>query len=112
MKRLNGPRKLLTIGSIVFGVGLSLVAVSLAAGQEWLMYIGWAITGVGVGLAYSPPVATLLKWFPDRVGLASGIAITGFGLGAVIGFVQNLLAKLVLVRSDLLSFLVGHLLLP
>lgn len=88
MKRLNGPRKLLSIASGVFGVGLALIAIALRTGQEWLLYISWAITGAGVGLAYSPPVATLLKWFPDRVGLASGLAITGFGLGAVIGYVK------------------------
>ena len=58
----------------------------VAAHQLWLVYVGYGVVGgIGLGLGYISPVSTLLKWFPDRPGLATGTAIMGFGGGALIG---------------------------
>ena len=54
--------------------------------QLWLLYLGYGfVGGIGLGLGYISPVSTLIKWFPDRPGLATGMAIMGFGGGAMIG---------------------------
>ena len=90
-----GPRKVLLLAALCFGTGF-LVS---AAGVQWhslaLVYLGYGVIGgIGLGFGYIAPVATLIKWFPDRPGLATGLAIMGFGGGAMIGspLATNLLA--------------------
>lgn len=84
MQRL-GPRRSVLLAGVLFGTGL--VAAGLAC--RWhsllLLYGGFGVIGgIGLGLGYAPPVATLLRWFPDRRGLATGMAVCGFGGGAMI----------------------------
>ena len=66
--------------------GLVLGAIGIYVHQLWLMWLGsGVIGGIGLGLGYISPVSTLIKWFPDRRGMATGMAIMGFGGGAMIG---------------------------
>ena len=68
------------------GGGLLISAVGIYTHQLWLMWLGsGVIGGIGLGLGYISPVSTLIKWFPDRRGMATGMAIMGFGGGAMIG---------------------------
>jgi len=71
-------------GSLLYGSGMLLGAAGVATHQLPLLYLGYgAIAGCGMGIAYLPPVTTLIKWFPERRGLATGMTICGFGGGAV-----------------------------
>jgi MFS family permease len=66
--------------------GLVISAIGVYVHQLWLMWLGsGVIGGIGLGLGYISPVSTLIKWFPDRRGMATGMAIAGFGGGAMIG---------------------------
>lgn len=81
-----GPRKAGFIAAICWGGGMALGGVGVAMHQLWLAYLGCGILGgIGQGLGYITPVSTLIKWFPDRRGLATGFAIMGYGGGAMIG---------------------------
>lgn len=81
----NGPRIASILGGSLFCVGNLLTAVALYWRQIWLVYLGYGvIAGYGIGLCYISPVSALQKWFPDRRGLASGIAVSGFGAGAIV----------------------------
>jgi MFS family permease len=81
-----GPRRAMFIAALCFGSGFYLASLGVALHQLWLIYIGYGIVGgVGLGIGYITPVATLIKWFPDRPGLATGLAMVGFGGGAMIG---------------------------
>ena len=81
-----GPRKAGVVAAICWGGGLMLGGVGIIVHQLWLMWLGaGVIGGVGLGLGYISPVSTLVKWFPDRRGMATGMAIMGFGGGAMIG---------------------------
>ncbi len=81
----NGPRKTMVAAALCFCGGLFIGAGGVAAGQLWLVYLGYGVVGgIGLGLGYISPVSTLIKWFPDRPGLATGLAIMGFGGGALI----------------------------
>jgi MFS family permease len=81
-----GPRKAGFIAALCWGGGLALGGVGVSLHQLWLFYLGCGlIGGVGQGLGYITPVSTLIKWFPDRRGLATGFAIMGYGGGAMIG---------------------------
>ncbi|MDQ2734096.1 MAG: OFA family MFS transporter [Pseudomonadota bacterium] len=81
-----GPRKAGFIAALCWGGGLVLGGVGVAIHQLWLVYLGCGILGgVGQGLGYITPVSTLIKWFPDRRGMATGFAIMGYGGGAMIG---------------------------
>lgn len=80
-----GPRVAMGLAAMSFGGGLALGGLGIATHQLWLLYLGYGVLGgVGVGLSYTPPVQTLVSWFPDRRGLASGLTIAGFGSGALI----------------------------
>ena len=82
----SGPRKTMFASMICFCSGLALTSLSVQFHQLWLLYAGYGlIGGVGLGLGYIAPVSTLMKWFPDRPGMATGMAIMGFGGGALIG---------------------------
>ena len=81
-----GPRKAGFVAAICWCGGLVLSALGVYLHQLWLMWVGaGVIGGVGLGLGYISPVSTLIKWFPDRRGMATGMAIAGFGGGAMIG---------------------------
>ena len=81
-----GPRRAMFYAAICFGTGFLIAAAGVSAHQLALVYLGYGVVGgVGLGLGYISPVSTLIKWFPDRPGLATGLAIMGFGGGAMIG---------------------------
>lgn len=82
----NGPRKVSFIAAFCFGGGFLVSAVGVHLHSIWLVYLGYGLLGgIGLGLGYIAPVSTLVKWFPDRPGLATGMAIMGFGGGALVG---------------------------
>ena len=82
----SGPRKTMLASLLCFCSGLVLASCAVRWHQLWLLYAGYGlIGGVGLGLGYIAPVSTLMKWFPDRPGMATGMAIMGFGGGALIG---------------------------
>ena len=81
-----GPRKAGFVAALCWCGGLVISALGVYTHQIWLMWVGsGVIGGIGLGLGYISPVSTLIKWFPDRRGMATGMAIMGFGGGAVIG---------------------------
>jgi len=81
-----GPRKAGVVAAFCWCGGMLISAVGIYLHQFWLMILGsGVIGGVGLGLGYISPVSTLIKWFPDRRGMATGMAIMGFGGGAMIG---------------------------
>jgi len=81
-----GPRKAMFASATCFALGFFISYFGVVAHQLWLIYFGYGIVGgIGLGLGYISPVSTLIKWFPDRPGLATGMAIMGFGGGAMIG---------------------------
>ncbi|HEY6453557.1 MAG TPA: OFA family MFS transporter [Steroidobacteraceae bacterium] len=80
-----GPRKAMFVAALCFGGGFLISAVGIAEHQIWLLYLGYGVLGgCGLGIGYISPVSTLIKWFPDRPGMATGMAIMGFGGGALI----------------------------
>jgi MFS family permease len=82
----NGPRKVSFIAAFCFGGGFLVSALGVHLHAIWLIYLGYGLLGgIGLGLGYIAPVSTLVKWFPDRPGLATGMAIMGFGGGAMVG---------------------------
>ncbi|MGW1060117.1 OFA family MFS transporter [Micromonospora rubida] len=81
----NGPRKAMFVSACFWAAGFLVGAVGIATGQLWLLYVGYGLLGgIGLGIGYISPVSTLIKWFPDRPGLATGLAIMGFGGGAMV----------------------------
>ena len=81
-----GPRKAMFAAALFFCGGLFIAGGGVALHALWLVYLGYGVVGgIGLGLGYISPVSTLIKWFPDRPGLATGTAIMGFGGGALIG---------------------------
>src|SRR5471032_1911119 len=92
----EGPRKAGFVAALCWCGGLVISAFGVYVHQLWIMWLGsGVIGGVGLGLGYISPVSTLVKWFPDRRGMATGMAIMGFGGGAMIG-------------SPLATFLIGY----
>jgi MFS family permease len=81
----NGPRKAMFVSASFWAAGFVVAAIGIATKQLWLVYFGYGfLGGIGLGIGYISPVSTLIKWFPDRPGLATGLAIMGFGGGALI----------------------------
>jgi len=81
-----GPRLTMFVAACCFGGGFWIAALGVYLHQIWLVYAGYGVIGgIGLGLGYVSPVSTLIKWFPDRRGMATGMAIMGFGGGAMIG---------------------------
>ncbi len=81
-----GPRKAGVVAAFCWGGGFLIGAYAVYIHQLWLLWLGVGIIGgIGLGLGYISPVSTLIKWFPDRRGMATGMAIMGFGGGALIG---------------------------
>jgi MFS family permease len=82
----NGPRKTMFVSACCWGGGFLVASLGIKLHQFWLVLLGYGIIGgIGLGLGYISPVSTLVKWFPDRPGMATGMAIMGFGGGALIG---------------------------
>lgn len=89
----NGPRKAMALAAVLWVTGFLVGAVGVQTEQLWLLYLGYGVIGgMGLGIGYISPVSTLMKWFPDRPGLATGLAIMGFGGGALVA--SPLTAKL------------------
>ena len=81
----SGPRKAMFASAMCWSTGFLVGSAGIATGQLWLLYLGYGVIGgIGLGIGYISPVSTLIKWFPDRPGLATGMAIMGFGGGALI----------------------------
>lgn len=81
----SGPRKAMLAAAACWGTGFLVGSAGIATSQLWLLYLGYGVIGgIGLGIGYISPVSTLIKWFPDRPGLATGMAIMGFGGGALI----------------------------
>ncbi|TRX48709.1 OFA family MFS transporter [Fulvivirga sp. M361] len=90
-----GPRKSGMLSASFYGAGLILAGLAISLKSIYLFYLGYGvISGIGLGVGYICPVSTLVKWFPDRRGLATGLAIMGFGFGA-------------LLASSVIQFLIG-----
>jgi MFS family permease len=80
-----GPRKTMFVAALCFSSGFLISAAGIYLHELWLLYLGSGLLGgIGLGLGYISPVSTLIKWFPDRPGMATGMAIMGFGGGAMI----------------------------
>ncbi|MGW3468744.1 OFA family MFS transporter [Saccharopolyspora sp. NPDC000995] len=81
----RGPRWAMAVSTTCFSLGFLLSSLGVSLGQYWLVVLGYGfVGGIGLGIGYISPVSTLIKWFPDRPGMATGIAIMGFGGGALI----------------------------
>jgi MFS family permease len=81
----GGPRRAMFAAALCFGSGLLVSAYGVHVHNIWIIYLGYGVLGgFGLGLGYISPVSTLIKWFPDRPGMATGMAIMGFGGGALI----------------------------
>ncbi|MDA7511114.1 OFA family MFS transporter [Verrucomicrobia bacterium] len=94
-----GPRKLATIGSILFSVGYLVASLALHLEILLLFHVGYGlIGGAGIGMGYVTPVSTVAKWFPERKGLYTGIVVMGFGVGAFL--MSKGLAPLLLVQTS------------
>ncbi|MGH3362345.1 MAG: OFA family MFS transporter [Nocardioides sp.] len=95
----GGPRRAMFAAALCWSLGFLVGAFGIATSQLWLVYLGYGfIGGIGLGLGYISPVSTLIKWFPDRPGLATGMAIMGFGGGAMIA--SPLSSKLLSVYDE------------
>lgn len=80
-----GPRRTMFTAACCWASGFLIGALGIHTHQLWLVYLGYGfVGGIGLGLGYISPVSTLIKWFPDRPGLATGMAIMGFGGGAMV----------------------------
>ncbi|MFC6507643.1 OFA family MFS transporter [Promicromonospora citrea] len=80
-----GPRAAMFTSACFWASGFLVGALGIATSQLWLVYLGYGVIGgIGLGIGYISPVSTLIKWFPDRPGLATGMAIMGFGGGALV----------------------------
>lgn len=81
----SGPRKAMVVSALCWSGGFFISAAGITLHELWLVYLGYGVLGgIGLGLGYISPVSTLIKWFPDRPGMATGMAIMGFGGGAFI----------------------------
>jgi MFS family permease len=87
-----GPRKSMFTAALCFSGGFMVAALGVRLHELWLLYLGYGVLGgCGLGIGYISPVSTLIKWFPDRPGMATGMAIMGFGGGALIAAPLSLL---------------------
>ncbi|MHC9001537.1 L-lactate MFS transporter [Enterococcus bulliens] len=97
-----GPTATGTLSGICYGLGTILTGVAIYANELWLLYLGYGIIGgLGLGAGYVTPVSTIIKWFPDKRGLATGLAIMGFGFAALLTgpIAQQLMESIGLVNT-------------
>ncbi|WP_343994737.1 MFS transporter, partial [Terrabacter terrae] len=81
----RGPRTVAMTGGIIYAVGVILASFASTADSFWLLVLGYGVIGgFGLGMVYIVPIAMLQKWFPDKPGLITGLAVAGFGFGAVV----------------------------
>ncbi|HZS49170.1 MAG TPA: OFA family MFS transporter [Blastocatellia bacterium] len=98
----SGPRKTMLVAACCFGAGFMIAGFGASIHSLLVIIFGYGVVGgIGLGLGYISPVSTLIKWFPDRPGMATGMAIMGFGGGALIGspLATNLMAKFATPQS-------------
>ena len=94
-----GPRLLALTGSVLFCAGYVIASLALQLDNVTLFYLGYGVIGgAGIGMGYVTPVVTVAKWFPDMRGLATGIVVMGFGVGALL--LSKVLAPFLVVRAD------------
>lgn len=94
-----GPRKLASIGALLYGTGYLISAYAMTIGSLPVFYLGFGVVGgIGLGLGYVTPVTTVAKWFPDKKGLITGMVVMGFGLGAL--FMSKLVAPTLIYLTD------------
>ena len=80
-----GPRVTGSMSAVLYAGGNILTGVAIAHGELWMLYLGYGILGgLGLGVGYITPVSTIIKWFPDKRGLATGLAIMGFGFASLL----------------------------
>ena len=85
LQDVKGPRPVALVGGIIYAVGIILASFASSGDQLWLIILGYGVIGgFGLGFAYIVPIAMLQKWFPDKRGLITGLAVGGFGFGAVL----------------------------
>jgi OFA family oxalate/formate antiporter-like MFS transporter len=85
LQDVRGPRPVAMIGGVIYAIGIILASFANSGDQLWLIILGYGvISGFGLGFAYIVPIAMLQKWFPDKRGLITGLAVGGFGFGAVL----------------------------
>ena len=92
-----GPRHLSLLGGVLFGLGTILTGFAVGKSSLWLMYVTYGvIAGTGIGMGYVTPISVLVKWFPDKKGLITGLAVMGFGFGAffMTTFTPNLIESI------------------
>ena len=92
--RHTGPRRVAAVAGLCYGLGV--VLAGQAGGRLWFLYLSYGVLGgIGLGLGYIVPVATLIKWFPDKRGMITGLAVAGFGAGALITapFAERLISR-------------------
>lgn len=98
-----GPRKVATVAGVLYGVGYLLSSYASAHHSLNLLYIGYGVlSGIGMGMGYITPVATLVKWFPDKRGLMTGVAVCGYGAGALV--MSPIAAPLIVARGVPFTF--------
>lgn len=95
-----GPTATGTISSICYGSGIALTGLAIQSHQLWLLYVAYGVIG-GLGSGYVTPVSTIVRWFPDKRGLATGLAIMGFGFAAMLTgpIAQSLMANVGVVNT-------------
>src|SRR6266853_604694 len=98
----GGPRRAMFTSALCWAGGFFVSAIGVYLHSLWIVYLGYGVLGgIGLGLGYISPVSTLIRWFPDRPGMATGMAIMGFGGGALIGspLANELMAKFATPQS-------------
>ena len=81
----SGPRPVATVAGVIYGISYLLAGWFASQHSLWGMYFSYGcLGGIGMGMGYITPVATITKWFPDRRGLMTGVAVAGYGAGALI----------------------------
>ncbi|HET6936385.1 MAG TPA: OFA family MFS transporter [Candidatus Angelobacter sp.] len=99
-----GPRKVATVAGVLYGIGYMVAAYGAAHGSLATIYIGYGVlSGIGMGMGYITPVATLVKWFPDKRGLMTGVAVCGYGAGALV--MSPVAARLITSRGVPFTFM-------
>ncbi|MDD5718295.1 MAG: OFA family MFS transporter [Candidatus Krumholzibacteria bacterium] len=95
----HGPKKLATLGVILYGAGYVIGALAMSMKSLPIFYLGYGVVGgIGLGLGYVTPVATAAKWFPDKKGFVTGMVVMGFGFGALV--MSKVIAPVIMAAVD------------
>jgi MFS transporter, OFA family, oxalate/formate antiporter len=98
-----GPRKVATVAGVLYGIGYLVAAFGSHQHSLNLLYLGYGVlSGIGMGMGYITPVATLVKWFPDKRGLMTGVAVCGYGAGALV--MSPVAARLIPLKGTAFTF--------